>query len=173
MRLGQDLSDITAEDIKPFGSFERETWPADWYRMVIDNTDYLDTKAGTGKRLLLTMICLQGPYQSKLRWDSLNLANPNAETVRIARITLKQIAVAVGLENPDRVEDSDELVGKPMMVHLRVVTADEGYGDASGKQNEIGEYMSVADYEKKHGTPTQVTPNPAAGQMNPDAEPPF
>ena len=177
MRLGQDLSDITDEELGQTGAWK--AWPAAWYRMMIDNTDYLPTKAGDGKCLHLTLLCLdQGPYFNKTMRDFLTLEHPNDDTRKIARVVLKQIAIAVGFSDPNNVEDSDQLVGKAMMVRVYVQKArDEKYGDADGNQNQIGEYMHVDTYVQKHGgkeaQPTRVTPNPAAGQMDPNAEAPF
>jgi hypothetical protein len=75
---------------------------------------------------------LNGEYQNRKVWDRLNLINPNAKTVEIAKGTLSAICRAVGVLTP---QDSSDLHGKPLRIKVTVRKSDE-----YGEQNEVKAY---------------------------------
>jgi hypothetical protein len=154
--LNIDLSDVKDEERETSGGFK--AFERGWYRMLIDQTDYLPTKSGDGKRLSITLLCLDGPNKGRLVFEGLNLENPSEMAQSIARRDLYDIAVAIGHKNPTKIGKSEEIEGKAMMVNVYPKAASEGYGDEDGMENAIGQhgYLSIEAHAKKHGNTTHT-----------------
>lgn len=128
--------------------------PAGDYDVVIIASEMKPTKSGTGSYLQLTLQVLGGQYQNRKLFDRLNLDNPNATAVTIAKGTLSAICRAVGVLTP---KDSAELHNKPLKATVRVTKDGEG-----NPSNEIKGYKSR--HVGAATTSAQVTP---AGQIAP------
>ena len=129
-----DLNGFNALEIEPATSYE--PLPADWYKVVITDTEEKPTKAMTGSYLQLTIEVIDGQHAGRKVFDRLNLKNPNSVAVEIAQRSLSSICRSIGVNNP---KDSMELRDKPLMVKLAVKAADGQYGAS----NDIKEYAAT------------------------------
>jgi len=103
-----------ANQVEPRGEFD--PIPAGKYLAVITESEMKPTKAGTGHFLQLTFQLLDGAFKGRLLWARLNLANPNATAVQIARSELSALCRAVGVMAP---KDSVELHNLPLVINVR------------------------------------------------------
>lgn len=108
------LNGFDANQVEPSSNFE--PIPAGKYPAAITDSEMKATKAGTGNYLALTFQILDGPYKGRLLWARLNLNNPNAQAVQIARAELSAICRAVGVLAPN---DSVELHNLPLVITVR------------------------------------------------------
>lgn len=127
-----------------------ELLPAGWYVAIIDQSEDKPTKDGLGSYLQMRFKVIEGQYVGATFFARLNLANSNPDTVRISKEQLSAICHAAGHL---RVQDSQELHGKPMRVKLKVRKDKTGeYED----QNEISQWKNLA--EPIPGTETTAPP---------------
>jgi hypothetical protein len=108
-----DLGGFDANQVEPRGDFE--PIPAGKYVAVITESEMKPNKAGTGHYLQITFQIIEGPHSNRLLWARLNLDNPNAIAVQIARADLSAICRAVGVMEPN---DSVELHDLPLVIHV-------------------------------------------------------
>ena len=148
-----DLTGFNALEIEPATSYE--PLPADWYKVVITDTEEKPTKAQTGSYLQLTIEVIEGNHAGRKVFDRLNLKNPNSVAVQIAQSSLSSICRAVGVNSP---QDSIELRDKPLMVKLAVKPADGQYSAS----NEIKGYEAA-----KGGAAMQAAATASAGAATP------
>ena len=92
-----------------------ELLPAGWYPVIITESEMRSNKEGTGSYLYLKMVITEGERKGFCVFDRLNLFNPNADAVRIARQSLSALCRAVGVLQP---KDSCELHNLPFMVKV-------------------------------------------------------
>jgi hypothetical protein len=104
---------FNSEEVEPNISFE--ALPADWYDVMIIESEMKETKAGNGHYLELKEQVISGPYEGRFVWDRLNLDNPNETAVQIARATLSAICRAVSL---GVLRDSTELHNLPLQARV-------------------------------------------------------
>jgi hypothetical protein len=90
-------------------------------------------KAGTGQYLQLTFEILEGSCKGRRLWARLNLDNPNAMAVQIARAELSAICRAVGVLAPN---DSVDLHNLPLVINVKCRKRD----DTGEITNEIKAY---------------------------------
>ena len=128
-----DLNGFNANEIDP--SMPYEPLPADKYLAVITASEMKSTKNGNGKYLELTFTVMEGEYKNRVVWARLNLNNPNATAVRMARGDLSAICRAVGVLQP---RDSVELHNIPLLITVKLKKRDDN-GDLT---NEIKGYES-------------------------------
>jgi len=134
--VNQDLSDVRVG-----GS--SATVPEGTYRAVISGDDYRATAAGNGRCLHVYLTIITGEYQGHELRDFLTLEHPNAQTVRIARESLKRIAVATGHPTPDHVEDTEAFWDTPINVTVSRVKASGDFGDDDGFENRVKKYEAA------------------------------
>jgi hypothetical protein len=116
-----------------------ELLPAGWYVAIIDQSEDKPTKDGLGSYLQMRFKVIEGQYVGATFFARLNLRNGNPDTVRISKEQLSAICHAAGHL---RVQDSQELHGKPMRVKLKVRKDKTGeYED----QNEIAQWKNLAE----------------------------
>ena len=144
-----NLNGFDANQHEPSGF---DVLPAGDYDVCIVASEMKPTKAGTGSFLYLKLQVLTGPYQNKPLFDRLNLDNPNATAVKIAKGTLSAICRAVGVMTP---KDSSELHNKPLKATVRVTKDGEG-----NPSNEIKGYKSrhVGAATTMPAEPTGIAP---------------
>src|SRR5690606_11345884 len=104
-------------------------------------------KLGTGSYLQLTFQIIDGEYKNRFIWARLNLDNPNATAVKIARAVLTAICRAHGLMAPG---DSVELHDLPMVISVKC----KKRADTGEITNETKGY---AKKEAAAGKPVQAT----------------
>lgn len=130
-----ELTGFNAAEVEPNAAFE--PLPANWYKVVITESEEKPTRAQTGSYLQLTLEVIDGPHAGRKVFDRLNLNNPNDTAVQIAQQTLSAICHAVGVMTP---RQSSDLHDKPMMAKIAVKPPANGY-EAS---NEVKGYEAAS-----------------------------
>ena len=110
-----NLNGFNATEVEPTTSFE--PLPAGKYLAAITESEMKPTKNGTGSYLQLTFTVLEGEYKNRVLWARLNLNNPNATAVKIARSELSAICHAVGVMQP---RDSVDLHNLPLVITVKL-----------------------------------------------------
>lgn len=147
-----DLSGFDANQVEP--SSDLDPIPAGKYLAVITESEMAPNKAGTGHYLKLTFQVIEGQFKNRLLWTRLNLDNPNATAVQIARGELSAICRAVGVLAPS---DSVELHNLPLVIHVKCK-----------KRTDTGEITNeIKGYAKKETPPPAAPATPAAGSTPP------
>jgi hypothetical protein len=140
-----NLNGFNASEVEPAVGFD--PIPAGKYVAVITDSKMKPTKSGVGNFLELTFQVLEGEHKGRQVWARLNLDNPNATTVKIARAELSAICRAVGVMAP---KDSVELQNLPLIITV-----------AQKKRPDTGEMGNVVKgYAKKDVSAPRA---PAAG----------
>lgn len=149
-----DLRGFDAQSVEPSTDFD--PLPAGKYLAVITESEMKPNKAGTGHYLQLTFQVIDGPFKNRLVWARLNLDNPNATAVQIARAELSAICRAVGVLAP---KDSVDLHNLPLVISVKCKKRDDT-GDVT---NEVKGY---AKKEAPAASPT-AAPNSTANGTPP------
>ena len=139
-----NLNGFNATEVEPTTSFE--PLPAGKYLAAITESEMKPTKSGAGSYLQMTLTILEGEYKNRVLWARLNLNNPNATAVKIARSELSAICHAVGVMQP---RDSVDLHNLPLVITVKVK-----------KREDTGELTNeIKGYERKEPTgQTQQAP---------------
>lgn len=155
-----NLQGFDANQVEP--ADDLEPIPVGKYVAVITDSEMKPTKSGTGNYLQLTFQIVEGEFANRLLWVRLNLDNPNATAVDIARRELSSICRSVGVLVPT---DSADLHNLPCVIHVRV----KRRNDTGELQNEIKGYSArdakaalTAASETPSGVATSVQDAPAA-----------
>jgi hypothetical protein len=149
-----DLHGFDANQVEPSSDFE--PIPAGKYLALITESEMKANKAGTGHYLQLTFQIIEGPYKNRLLWARLNLDNPNAITVQIAKAELSALCRAVGVLVP---KDSVELHNLPLVIHVKCK-----------KRQDTGELTNeIKGYSKKDtpATSPEANAQPRAANSTP------
>jgi hypothetical protein len=147
-----DLSGFDANQVEP--SSDLDPIPAGKYLAVITESEMAPNKAGTGHYLKLTFQVIEGQFKNRLLWTRLNLDNPNATAVQIARGELSAICRAVGVLAPS---DSVELHNLPLVIHVKCK-----------KRTDTGEITNeIKGYAKKETPPPAAPATAVAGSTPP------
>ena len=109
-----NLNGFDANTVEPTTEFDPV--PAGKYLAVITASEMKPTKNGNGQYLELQFQIIEGECANRNVWARLNLSNPNAQAVQIARAQLSAICRAVGVITPN---DSCELHNLPLVVDVR------------------------------------------------------
>jgi len=148
-----NLNGFDANEVEPAVGFD--PIPAGKYLAVITESEMKPTKSGVGQYLQLTFQVIEGEYKGRLLWSRLNLDNPNALTVKIARAELSAICRAVGVMSP---KDSVELHNLPLVITV-----------GQKKRDDNGEITNVIKGYAKKGAATA----PAASSNGQGSTPPW
>ena len=116
-----NLNGFNAHDVDPTTPFE--PLPAGKYLAAIVASEMKPTKKGDGSYLQLEFVVLEGDCKGRKVWARLNLSNPNATAVEIARGELSAICRAVGVMQP---KDSAELHNLPLQITVKLKKRDTG-----------------------------------------------
>lgn len=146
-----NLGGFDANQVEPSSNFE--PIPAGKYAAAITESEMKTTKAGTGNYLALTFQILDGPFKGRLQWARLNLNNPNAQAVQIARAELSAICRAVGVLAPN---DSVELHNLPLVITVRC----KKRKDTDEIVNEISGYSKKEALSAPPPPPSTAAPPP-------------
>lgn len=150
-----NLNGFDANTVDPSVSFDPV--PAGKYTALITESEYKPTKSGSGQYLQLTFQIIEGEYQGRLLWARLNLDNPSAMAVKIARAELSAICRAVGVMAP---KDSVELHNLPLVIKV-----------GCKKREDTGEITNeIKGYESRKRMESAVA-STAAGRTS--GEPPW
>jgi len=140
-----NLKGFNANDVEPTTEFDPV--PAGKYLAVITESEVKPNKSGTGSYLQFTFQIIEGEFKSRFLWARLNLDNPNATAVKIARAELSAICRAVGVMAPN---DSVELHDLPLVISVKCKKRE----DTGEITNEIKGY---AKKEAANGKPVQAS----------------
>jgi hypothetical protein len=147
-----NLNGFDASQVEPTASFD--PIPAGKYMAAITESEMKPTKNGSGSYLQMTFTVLEGEYKNRVLWARLNLNNPNATAVKIARSELSAICHAVGVLQP---RDSVELHNIPLLITVKVK-----------KREDTGELTNeIKGYEPKAAAAGQPQQAPAADTTPP------
>ena len=138
------LKGFDANAVEPASEFDPV--PAGKYVAVITESEVKANKAGNGSYLQLTFQIVEGEFKNRFLWARLNLDNPNATAVKIARAELSAICRAVGVMAPN---DSVELHDLPLVISVKC----KKRKDSDEITNEIKGYVKK---EAAPGKPAQV-----------------
>ena len=144
-----NLGNFNANEVEPTASFD--PIPAGKYLAAITESEMKATKTGNGSYLQLTFTIVEGEFKNRVLWARLNLNNPNATAVKIARSELSAICRAVGVMQP---KDSVELHNIPLVITVKLKKRE----DTGELTNEVKGY---ARKETVAGQPQQATTSTA------------
>jgi hypothetical protein len=130
MELMFDSSSVVEEN----NSFE--PLPAGDYQVIVDDSDFRETKSGNGRYLHLELSVVGEQGKGRKIFDNLNLENPNSTAVEIAQ---RQLAGLVRACGKVKIADSSELHNIPVLANVAVRAASNGY-DAS---NDVKFYKTL------------------------------
>ena len=147
---------FNANEVEPSVGFE--AIPAGNYQAVIVDSDMKPNKAGTGEYLQLEFEITEGEFRNRKLWARLNLKNPNAAAVRMARADLSAICHAVNVICPG---DSVELHNLPLTITVKCRKTPDG-----DIVNEIRGY-SAKNAPVTPATPATAAPVPPASSTPP------
>jgi len=147
-----NLNGFDANQVEPTTSFE--PIPAGKYLAAITESEMKPTKSGSGSYLQLTFTIVEGEHKNRVLWARLNLNNPNATAVKIARGELSAICRAVGVMQP---KDSVELHNIPLVIVVKLK-----------KRQDTGELANeIKGYESKASAAGQPQQAPATDSTPP------
>ena len=136
-----DLRGFDANRVEPRSALD--PIPAGKYPAVITESEMKPNKAGTGQYLQLIFEIVNGPHKGRKLWARLNVDNPTATAVQIARAELSAICRAVGVLAPN---DSVDLHNLPLLIHVHCK-----------KRQDTGEIANeLGGYSKKDAPPSQA-----------------
>lgn len=142
-----NLNGFNATEVEPTSSFE--PIPAGKYLAAITESEMKPTKNGNGSYLQLTFTIIEGEFRGRVLWARLNLNNPNATAVKIARSELSAVCHAVGVMQP---RDSVELHNLPLVINVKLKKRE----DTGELTNEIKGYEPKATSQSGGGQPQQA-----------------
>lgn len=145
-----DLSFFNAEEVEPLQPMT--VLPRGRYNAMITASEDKPIKSGTGAYLQLEFTITDGPHANRKVWSRLNLDNPNATAVDIAKRELAAIYQALGVT---KATDSAELHDKPLVIEVAIETKD------GNENNRIKAYMR-ANGAAPATKPAVAKPAPAA-----------
>jgi hypothetical protein len=144
--MSGEFGNFDARQVEPSVGFSGEPIPAGQYRAQIVKSEWKANKAGSGRYCEFVFEILTGDQKGRRIWSRLNLENPNAQAVSMARAELSAICHAVGVMSP---KAPQQLFNIPLVIGVKVVARKDKPGEYS---NAIGEYLSTE--KAKTGTPT-------------------
>lgn len=129
-----NLHGFDANAVDP--NFAFDPIPAGKYMAVIAASEMKKNKKGTGQYLELTFQVIEGEHKGRSLWARLNLDNPDATAVKIARAELSAVCRAVGVLAP---KDSVELHNLPLVIKVGMKNRED-----NGEPTNV-----IKGYEKK------------------------
>ena len=144
---------FNANNVVPAKGFD--LMPAGDYLAVIDDSQMVPTKSGTGEMLVLTFQIIDGPFEGRKQWARLNVVNQNPKAEEIAKGELAAICLAVGVPE---MQDTAELHSKPLRIRL----VHEKRNDTNELVSKIKSYSSCAPVGAGVATTTGPAVKPPA-----------
>lgn len=122
-----DLSlDFDPTEVQVEASYE--PLPDGHYPVNITKVEMRPTKAGNGKRLVVSCKVTDGDHRGRSVMTGLNVANPNPVAQEIGR---KQLRVLLQAVNLDGCRDMGQLVGKEAVAVVVLKEGTGGYGPSN------------------------------------------
>lgn len=142
------------QNAKPMDDFT--PIPVGDYKAVITESEVKPTKAGDGQYLSLRVEIIEGEYQGRIIFVTLNLWNPNPKAVEIANRELATIVAAVGRPGA---QNSEELHNIPMTIKVGIQPGQGEYGPS----NRIKNYLPYASPAAQTKPAPATASSPAQG----------
>lgn len=140
---------------------------AGWYRAALIEDEAKSYQWGTGLNMQFQI--LTGDYENQRIFDFLCIEHSKSEQAQhIARVKLRELAVAAGHRTPDDVQDTDAMYGSPVMVEVYRAKDDTKYAEEDGRKARIGQFMSVRKWKEQMGS----APMPGVNAPVPKVSPP-
>ena len=159
---------FNAAEVPPSDDFS--ALPAGDYRVIVEDSEMKQTKAGTGQYLQLTYNVLDGQYAGRKLWDRLNLVNPNSTAVEIAQRSLSAICHATGVIN---LTDSAQLHGKVLVAKVGM-QKDSDRNEIKGYKKADGSAIAAVNAATPApAAPAAPAPQPAAQTAPAGNRPPW
>jgi hypothetical protein len=111
-KLGFNYSGDTEE--LNSNDFDRSPLPEGKYNVEILDSDYRDTKTGTGSYVMVEFSVLDPEYAGKKIWANYNIVNSNPKAQEIGEQQFAKLCLAA-LGKPS-CSDTDELIGRQVAV---------------------------------------------------------
>ena len=124
-----------------------EPLPVGEYIAQVKKAEIKTTSAGTGEYISLQWEILEADdskHVGRVVFQNLNIVNPNDMAVKIAKSQLKQINTALGISE---LTDTDELLGQPVKITLKIRPAKDGY-DAN---NDVAKVKAISSGDSEGG----------------------
>ena len=152
MKLGLNLASVQSESSSKYTLHEPGTYAA----KIVD-AEVKETAKKDGHVLILDLQTDKGFIAERI-----NLANPNAEAVRIGLSRLKTIAKFIGHKNPDFIDDTDELLYGQITINVEVY--ESVYDGKTIKQNRIKSVLPYEGAKTEQVAPFSTTPVASVSQ---------
>lgn len=114
--------DFDTKEVEVSTSYE--PLPDGWYPVNITKVEVKPTKAGTGKRLMVSCRVTEGQHRGRSVLCGLNVSNPNPVAQEIGRKQLRVLLQSVDL---DGARDMSLLIGKETLAQVVYKEAQGGY----------------------------------------------
>lgn len=131
------LGETFSTDSLPVSDRSYDLVPEGWYNATITKAELNNTKAGTGQKIDMRYDIVGPTQQGRVVFGTVNVRNQSQKAEEIGRQQLGEIMRAVGLA---KIQDTDELVGAPICIRVKIKPAENGY-DA---RNEVGGFKSAS-----------------------------
>lgn len=163
-----DTSEVRDEDMNQ----KRSGKPIEpgWYRIALEKDEVKHADWGIG--LNMELVILDGEFEGRKLFEFLCLEHRTSEEAqRIARVKLRELATAAGHKTPDNVEDTDALMGRPVMAEVYRAKESSKYAEADGKKPRIGQFLSVVRWKSEYGSDPVAMSNDARPKSKPASRP--
>lgn len=151
--------------------------PAGWYNAIVEETAIEPTKDGNGAFISAKFSIADGQYANRKVYHMFNVKNNSQTAVEIAYRDLSALQHAIGLL---RMQDTQELHGRPLKIKVSITPADKGYDakNAIKAFKNINEQVGNAAPGANAGIqsftpPPQQQPQFAPPAQQPGYPPPF
>lgn len=131
------LGETFSTDSLPVSDRSYDLVPDGWYNATITKAELNNTKAGTGQKIDMRYDIVGPTHQGRVVFGTVNVRNQSQKAEEIGRQQLGEIMRAVGLA---KIQDTDELVGGPICIRVKIRPAENGY-DA---RNEVTGFKSAS-----------------------------
>ena len=131
LEFNTDEVEVVDDDFSPL--------PPGNYPVIVESSEFKETRAGNGKFLLLQLMVMDGKGKNRKLFDRLNLENPNPQAVEIAKKQLASLCRAMGKQ---KIADSSELHNNPVVARVEIQKGSDGYEDSN----------EVKGYQKYHAS---------------------
>lgn len=146
------MADLGGYDATQVKDSEYEVIPSGDYRVLMTESEKVETKDRKSHLLKCKFQILDGPMKNRTFFDRFNLWNASEKATLIAQQQFKKVCEAINVLKP---ADSSDLHGKPLMCRLAVK-------DYNGKdQNEVKGYKSALTQQAKTEEKAKTAGKPA------------
>lgn len=154
------LGETFSTDSLPVSDRSYDLIPEGWYNATITKAELNNTKAGTGQKIDMRYDIVGPTHQGRVVFGTVNVRNQSQKAEEIGRQQLGEIMRAVGLA---KIQDTDELVGGPICIRVKIKPAENGY-DA---RNEIGGFKSSSGALPQAASTSAPEPTASVGGAKP------